>query len=58
MVGVDPPNETMTSIKAILQEDGLSMGKVMILVGGPDWPTSVLTGLLKLSYLKMCISNP
>ena len=30
-----------------LKRPGLDMGKVGILCGGPDWPTSVLTGLLK-----------
>lgn len=35
----------------ILRKPGLSFGKVMILCGGPDWPTSVLCGLLKLSLI-------
>ena len=57
MVGVDPPNETMTSVKEILETKGLGMGKVMILIGGPDWPTSVLTGILNLSYVQMLIGS-
>ena len=29
----------------------------MILCGGPDWPTSVLTGILNLSVIKMLIGS-
>ena len=50
-LGVNDP--TMKAINLILQEKGLTMGKVAILVGGPDWPTSVLTGVLKCSALQM-----
>jgi hypothetical protein len=45
--GVHKP--TIRAIEMILRKPGLSFGKVMILCGGPDWPTSVLCGLLKLS---------
>jgi len=48
-VGVHKP--TIRAIEMILRVPGLSFGKVMILCGGPDWPTSVLCGLLKLSLL-------
>eukprot|EP00961_Rhodomonas_salina_P251268 3397136-Rhodomonas_salina.3 len=34
------------AIKLILLERGVTMYKVFVLVGGPDWPTSVLTGLI------------
>jgi len=50
-LGVNQP--TMKAINLILQERGLTMGKVAILVGGPDWPTSVLTGVLRLNVLQM-----
>eukprot|EP00937_MAST-01D_sp_MAST-1D-sp2_P000257 g257.t1 len=47
------------SIKVILQRPGLSPAKVAILCGGPDWPTSVLTGILGLSLPQMlCGSAP
>jgi hypothetical protein len=45
--GVHKP--TIRAIEMILSKPGLSFGKVMILCGGPDWPTSVLCGLLNLS---------
>jgi len=44
----------MRAIEAVLRRPGLSFGKVMILCGGPDWPTSVLAGILKLS-LAQCL---
>jgi cell division protein FtsL len=47
--GVHKP--PIRAIEMILSKPGLSFGKVMILCGGPDWPTSVLCGLLKLSLL-------
>lgn len=50
-LGVNQP--TIKAINLILQERGLTMGKVAILVGGPDWPTSVLTGVLRLPALQM-----
>jgi len=37
------------AIENILKQPGLSFGKCMILCGGPDWPTSVLAGILRLS---------
>ena len=49
-----------TSIRAIgriLGELQLTMRKVVILCGGPDWPTSVLTGILGLSVKKMLIGT-
>jgi hypothetical protein len=45
--GVHTP--TIRAIEYVLSQPGLSFGKVMILCGGPDWPTSVLAGLLGLS---------
>ena len=50
-LGVNEPG--MKAINLILQEKGLTAGKVAILVGGPDWPTSVLTGVLHCSALQM-----
>ena len=54
-LGVNQP--TMKAINLILQEKGLTAGKVAILVGGPDWPTSVLTGVLRLPALQMQIGT-
>jgi len=50
-LGVNQP--LMKAINLILQEPGLTRAKVAILVGGPDWPTSVLTGVLKLKAYQM-----
>ena len=44
---------SIKAIRLILSEPGMSIAKVAILVGGPDWPTSVLTGILKLDVFEM-----
>jgi len=36
---------------------GLSKEKVAILCGGPDWPTSVLTGIIKCNVFQMLIGT-
>lgn len=51
-VGVHKP--FIRAIETILRRPGLSFGKCAILCGGPDWPTSVLAGILKLS-LRQCL---
>jgi len=42
------------AIEKILMRKGLDVGKVSVLVGGPDWPTSVLCGILRLNLFQ-CI---
>eukprot|EP01048_Picozoa_sp_COSAG05_P029920 COSAG05_NODE_10106_length_582_cov_25.541850_1_plen_67_part_10 len=43
-VGVN--STAVRAIKLVLSDPKcLTLGKVAILVGGPDWPTSVLTGI-------------
>lgn len=44
---------SIKAIRLILTKPGLGIDKIAILCGGPDWPTSVLTGILKLSVFKM-----
>eukprot|EP00980_Cylindrotheca_fusiformis_P002222 scaffold517_cov119-Cylindrotheca_fusiformis.AAC.5 len=44
-------------MKLILQEPGFSIAKVAILVGGPDWPTSVLCGLMRLELYPILIGT-
>lgn len=44
---------SIKAIRLILTRPGLGIDKIAILCGGPDWPTSVLTGILKLSVFKM-----
>lgn len=39
-------------IESILSKPGWTVGKVAILCGGPDWPTSVLAGVLRLSIVQ------
>mmetsp|Transcript_9734 Transcript_9734/g.23388 ORF Transcript_9734/g.23388 Transcript_9734/m.23388 type:complete len:427 (-) Transcript_9734:148-1428(-) len=44
LVGVN--SVQVRAIKRILSAPGLSLPKILVLVGGPDWPTSVLAGIL------------
>jgi hypothetical protein len=49
---------TIRAIKFILERPGkLNIDKVAILCGGPDWPTSVLTGILGLKVCDMLIGS-
>merc|ERR1719230_622455 len=43
--------------EAVLKEEGFKLFKVCILVAGPDFPTSVLCGILKLSIPQMLIGT-
>jgi hypothetical protein len=50
--GVNKP--LIRAIELVLRDPGTwTVGKVAILCGGPDWPTSVLAGILKLNIFKM-----
>mmetsp|Transcript_27911 Transcript_27911/g.65923 ORF Transcript_27911/g.65923 Transcript_27911/m.65923 type:complete len:748 (-) Transcript_27911:189-2432(-) len=55
LVAVHTPE--MKAIRHILSQPGLRMDKVVVLVCGPDWPTSVLTGVLKLPLLQMLLGT-
>lgn len=46
-VGIN--SNIIRAMKLVLQEPGLGIAKVCILVGGPDWPTSVLCGIMDLA---------
>merc|ERR1719486_1393824 len=48
---------TVRCLEAIMRKPGLSMGKVAILCGGPDWPVSVLAGILKCSLFQMLLGT-
>eukprot|EP00756_Hemistasia_phaeocysticola_P065468 Hpha_TRINITY_DN8575_c0_g1::TRINITY_DN8575_c0_g1_i2::g.146259::m.146259 len=48
---------TIRAIRHVLEKPGLSKEKVFVLLGGPDWPTSVLTGILRLSLAQMIIGS-
>jgi hypothetical protein len=47
----------MRAIRFCLEEKGLTLPKVAILCGGPDWPTSVLCGILKLSLFQCMLGT-
>lgn len=54
-VGVDKvPTRAM---EQILKQRGLKIDKVAILVAGPDWPTSVLCGILRLHVPAMLLGT-
>lgn len=54
-VGVDKvPTRAM---EMILNKRGFALGKVCILVAGPDFPTSVLCGILKLNIPQMLLGT-
>jgi len=51
-------NSTVTrSVRHILSEKGLSFPKVCILIGGPDWPTSVTCGIMNLSLFPILVGT-
>lgn len=54
-VGINTPQ--MKAIELILRRPGLSFGKIVILCGAPDWPVSVLTGILRLSLPQMILGT-
>ena len=55
MVAVN--SNLMRTTKLVLSKKGFSAVKVAILVGGPDWPTSVLCGILDLPLIPMLIGT-
>jgi len=55
LVGVNTP--LIRGMKLLLQEEGLNIPKVAILCGGPDWPTSVLCGIMGLPLLPILIGT-
>jgi len=55
VVGVN--SLVMRAVKLILEKPGMDFPTVCILCGGPDWPTSVCTGILGLSLKEMLIGS-
>lgn len=47
----------LRAMKKIMAIPGITLPKVAVLVGGPDWPTSVLTGLMRLPLLQMLLGS-
>ena len=54
-VGVN--SDFIRGIQIILAEDGYTHFKSYILLGGPDWPTAVLCGILDLSLADMLLAT-
>lgn len=54
-IGVHTP--AMKALRCLLEEPGFGAGKVAVLVGGPDWPTSVITGILRLPLCSMLVGS-
>ena len=55
MVGINTP--LIRAFKLVLSEPGFAMAKVSILCGGPDWPTSVLCGIMDLSLWPILVGT-
>eukprot|EP00586_Coscinodiscus_wailesii_P003085 CAMPEP_0172490614 /NCGR_PEP_ID=MMETSP1066-20121228/21102_1 /TAXON_ID=671091 /ORGANISM="Coscinodiscus wailesii, Strain CCMP2513" /LENGTH=555 /DNA_ID=CAMNT_0013259167 /DNA_START=665 /DNA_END=2329 /DNA_ORIENTATION=- len=47
----------MRSMKLVLLDPGFSVAKVAILVGGPDWPTSVMCGIMGLELFPILLGT-
>eukprot|EP00560_Eucampia_antarctica_P005527 CAMPEP_0197842018 /NCGR_PEP_ID=MMETSP1437-20131217/46504_1 /TAXON_ID=49252 ORGANISM="Eucampia antarctica, Strain CCMP1452" /NCGR_SAMPLE_ID=MMETSP1437 /ASSEMBLY_ACC=CAM_ASM_001096 /LENGTH=758 /DNA_ID=CAMNT_0043451845 /DNA_START=35 /DNA_END=2308 /DNA_ORIENTATION=- len=54
-VGIN--SKFIRSTKVVLAEPGLSVAKVSILIGGPDWPTSVLCGIMGLNLIPILVGT-
>lgn len=53
LVGVNTVE--IRAIEIILSEPTITLPKMLILVGGPDWPVAVLCGILKLSVVQVML---
>lgn len=55
LIGVD--KIPTRAIERILKSRGLNPGKVSLLVGGPDWPTSVTCGIVRVNIPQMLLGT-
>lgn len=55
MVGIN--TKLIRAMKLCLEEPGLGISKVSILCGGPDWPTSVLCGIMGLPLFPILVGT-
>ena len=55
MVGIN--TSLIRGMKLALAEPGLDAAKICILCGGPDWPTSVLCGIMGLNVIPVLIGT-
>jgi len=54
-VGIN--TKLIRSMKLVLREPGFGVAKVAILIGGPDWPTSVLCGIMNLPLIPILVGT-
>lgn len=54
-VGVN--SQLVRCMKLVLAEPGMSISKITILTGGPDWPTSVMCGILGLNPIGVILGT-
>jgi hypothetical protein len=50
-------SDTIRAMRLVLSDPGITFNKVAILVGGPDWPVSVLCGILGLDLLPILLGT-
>lgn len=55
MVGVD--QVPVRAAERLLSERGVPLPKVCLLTAGPDWPTSVLCGILRINIFQMLLGT-
>merc|ERR1712038_2161111 len=55
MVGIN--TSLMRVFKLVLAEPGFTLAKICILCGGPDWPTSVLCGIMDLPLAPILVGT-
>eukprot|EP00567_Pseudictyota_dubia_P016077 CAMPEP_0197436476 /NCGR_PEP_ID=MMETSP1175-20131217/3917_1 /TAXON_ID=1003142 /ORGANISM="Triceratium dubium, Strain CCMP147" /LENGTH=900 /DNA_ID=CAMNT_0042965775 /DNA_START=350 /DNA_END=3052 /DNA_ORIENTATION=+ len=54
-VGIN--SNLIRSMRLVLADPGIGIAKVSILIGGPDWPTSVLCGLMNLDLIPILVGT-
>jgi len=52
---VSPNTKLMKSIRFLLSQPGVTPPKVCVMCGGPDWPTSVICGFLRLECCNLVL---
>jgi len=50
-------SDFMRTFKLVLSDEGVSAEKVALLIGGPDWPTSVNCGLMRLPLIPILLGT-
>eukprot|EP00588_Corethron_pennatum_P009273 CAMPEP_0194274418 /NCGR_PEP_ID=MMETSP0169-20130528/7496_1 /TAXON_ID=218684 /ORGANISM="Corethron pennatum, Strain L29A3" /LENGTH=833 /DNA_ID=CAMNT_0039017599 /DNA_START=146 /DNA_END=2644 /DNA_ORIENTATION=- len=50
-------SDFMRTFKLVLSDKGVSPAKVALLIGGPDWPTSVNCGLMRLPLIPILLGT-